>query len=246
MSNLTLPRVIGHRGACAYAPENTLSSFKKAYELGCKWVEFDVKLTSDQELIIFHDDTLERMVGEKALVEQLMLKQIQQFDIGSWFSPLFKNEHIPTFLEVIDFLGKHDMTANVEIKPSPGFEVQTAEKTIEMIQQNWPTHILPPLISSFAFDSLKTARCCDPIAMLGLLMRDRDLDWLAMAQELNCVSIHVHEKILDKSLIDQIKSKGYNLLSFTVNDKDRACELFDLGVDCVFSDCPDKIMCGIK
>ena len=92
---IKLPQIIGHRGACAYAPENTLASIQSAADMGIEWVELDVKLTADDVPIIFHDDNLIRITDHDALVKDVPYSAIKELDAGSWFADSFVDEKIP-------------------------------------------------------------------------------------------------------------------------------------------------------
>src|SRR5580704_12278143 len=94
---LRLPPVIGHRGAAAQAPENTLAGFRAARALGCAWVEFDVRLTVDGVPVVCHDDKLDRTSNGRGRISKLPLAAIRMLDAGSWFGPAFAGERIPTF-----------------------------------------------------------------------------------------------------------------------------------------------------
>ena len=96
MTSLVIPKVIGHRGAKAYAPENTLASIHAAADLSIEWVEVDVKLTKDSMAIIFHDEELERCTGTSGLVKDFTLQEIRELDAGSWYGESFIGEKIPT------------------------------------------------------------------------------------------------------------------------------------------------------
>src|SRR3954447_15867557 len=101
------PAVCGHRGASGHAPENTLVAFRRAKELGATWIEFDVQLSADGIPIILHDDTLERTtnLGQQLRPTELTLAQLKDLDAGSWFSPEFAGEKIPTLEEVLQEFG---------------------------------------------------------------------------------------------------------------------------------------------
>src|SRR5262245_50973415 len=124
-----LPLIIGHRGACGHAPENTLASLKKAHELGVLWVEFDVMLAGCGEPIIMHDTRLDRTTDQQGYVNEFTYQQIASFDAGGWFSEAYRGERVPTSKEFIHHLQQRQMSAVVEIKPYPGQEQLTAEKT---------------------------------------------------------------------------------------------------------------------
>src|SRR5271169_865003 len=99
---LGLPPVIGHRGAAAHAPENTLAGFRAARVLGCTWVEFDVRLTGDGALVVCHDDQLKRTTDGHGQISKLPLAAIRRWDAGSWFSKSFAGEMIPTLDETLE------------------------------------------------------------------------------------------------------------------------------------------------
>lgn len=230
------PPIIAHRGASRYAPENTLAAFRKAKELGARWVEFDVMLSKDHEAVVIHDDTLERTTNGSGNVSDHTCVALKKLDAGSWFSPEFANEKIPTFLEVIQLLNELQLCANVEIKPLPGKEKITAEKTLSIIQAHWPRTLPAPLISSFSRIALETVRNLSSDSLLGFLMDEWLPDWQIVCDQLQCVSVHVDQKILTPDLARQIKATQRLLLAYTVNALDRAKALFSAGVDAIFCD----------
>src|SRR3954471_19401513 len=113
---LQLPKVIGHRGAAAYAPENTLASFREARRRGATWVEIDVKLTADGVPIVMHDESLKRTTGIDRLVAETPRTDLPK--------------DVPTFEEAIACFAELGLGCNVEIKPCPGREVETARGTV--------------------------------------------------------------------------------------------------------------------
>jgi glycerophosphoryl diester phosphodiesterase len=86
---LKLPKIIGHRGAADYAPENTIEGIHTAADMGVEWVELDVKLTKDQVPVLFHDETLERTTNSAGNVRDFTLSELKELDAGSWFSDGF-------------------------------------------------------------------------------------------------------------------------------------------------------------
>jgi glycerophosphoryl diester phosphodiesterase len=107
--------VIGHRGAAAYAPENTMASFKKAKELGADWFELDVRLSKDGEVVVIHDDTVDRTTNGHGKVRDLTLYELKQLDAGAWKGPEFAGERIPTLGQCLDY-AKFHIGVYVEIK----------------------------------------------------------------------------------------------------------------------------------
>ena len=239
---IKLPKVIGHRGARNHAPENTLAAFRKAAELGITWVEFDVMLTKDLVPIIMHDEQLDRTTNGHGEVANFLYSDINQLDAGQWFSSTFINEKIPRFTDVLDCLSRYQLGANVEIKPTPGKDIITANKIISLVQSQWPLHLPPPLISSFSLESLFSVRKIDSTVPMGLLLDTWREDWLEIALELRCFSIHLNFAILTPERANAIKNAGYKLLVYTVNDINTALMLWSWGVDSIFSDCADEII----
>jgi len=234
------PPVIAHRGASAYSPENTMSAFVKAAQLGIKWVEFDVVLAKCGTPIIFHDETLERTSNFTGEIDAYTYTQLQSADAGRWFHPHFSNERIPTLRQVLMFLREANMCANVEIKPMPGKEEVTVKNTLAVIGE-LGAEVPIMLFSSFSIPTLRHLRQYAPDAPIGLLLEHWEAGWQDICTELNCVSIHTDEAIIDAKSADLVKKMDRYLLCYTVNRADRAKQLFSYGVDAVFSDCPDVI-----
>ena len=206
---LAISQVIAHRGASAYAPENTLSAFKKAKALGAEWVEFDVMLSGDGSAVVFHDDSVERTTNGRGDVAKLSDEQLAGLDAGSWFSPNFVGEKIATFQQVATLLGELSLKANIEIKPAPGFIEDTTIAVMTEINQYWPTDLPETLVSSFELKALRLARAVAPDMQLGLLLHEWRDDWVEIAQELEVVSVHCNHTLLNECRITAIKQAGF-------------------------------------
>ncbi len=233
--------VIGHRGAAGYAPENTLVSFHKAFELGCRYIEFDVMLSLDGEAFVFHDDKLNRTTNGRGGFGQVNSAYLKTLNAGSWFSPIFDGVKIPTFKEALQWLIEHEMQANIEIKPYGRAIEQTTMSVLSHIQLYWPANKAWPLVSSFEYQALLWCHQRHPALPLGLLLHRWRADWFSLAKEINCVSIHLNRHIATASRIQDIKNQGYQVLIYTVNERAVALSFFQLGVDGVFSDYPDLL-----
>ncbi|WP_158998713.1 glycerophosphoryl diester phosphodiesterase [Pigmentibacter ruber] len=240
LTTTKIPRVIGHRGAKGFAPENTLISFRKAKEIGAKWVEFDVKETEDGILIIMHDDELDRTTNGSGKVITKKWEAIKNLDAGTWFNSEFKNEKVPTFDQTISLLKQLNLGANIEIKPCPSRETRTAIAVAEVIKNKWPQNLPQPIVSSFSMESLLAAKKIEPNLIIGALFEKLPSDWKKIAKEVKAQTIHVDHEIVTKELITEIQGEGYPILAYTVNDQTRANYLFELGVSAVFTDYPWK------
>lgn len=241
MMNSYLSSIIAHRGASALAPENTLAAFQKAYEIGAKWVEFDVMLAACGEAVVIHDETLDRTTNGRGNVCDYPYSYLQTLDAGSWFNPIFSGEKIPTLTEVIKLLHHLKLAANIEIKPVLGCEEDTVKKVLQVIESYWQKDMKPPLISSFSWTVLEYVRKYSHTHFLAYLMHEWQMDWKKSCDELNCISVHVNHNILNQMRINEIKATNRFVLSYTVDDLQMARQLFEWGVDALFSNCPMNI-----
>ncbi|HEX2113724.1 MAG TPA: glycerophosphodiester phosphodiesterase [Alphaproteobacteria bacterium] len=240
-----IPQIIGHRGAKVNAPENTLVSIKKAHEEGATWVEFDVKLTSDGVPILIHDATLERTTNGQGEVCNRSLEDIRRLDAGRWFGPAFAGERVPTLAEALDFMAARGMGFNLEVKPCPGRARETAEVAARMVEERWPADCPAPIFSSFSLDSLDAVRKTAPDVALGYLVEKLPVDWRENAQTLGCAAIHPNHRYLSREQVREIKSAGYALLAWTVNETGRGRDLLAWGADSLITDCPGDLAAGL-
>ncbi|MCC7305148.1 MAG: glycerophosphoryl diester phosphodiesterase [Alphaproteobacteria bacterium] len=243
---LKLPRIIGHRGAAAYAPENTLESIRTAADMGIEWVEFDVKLTKDGVPILMHDETLERTTnGGQRLVAETTYEEIKELEAGSWFADSFAGVKIPTLEEAVDVLLEHSLGVNVEIKPCPGREKETAEIALDVLSQIWDDHDRL-LISSFQHVSLEAAFDMAEDWHRGLLLgKEWPENWQEMAEYLKVSTVNIDGRTATREQVESIIDLGLPVLAYTINDQQRAKTLLSWGVDGFFSDAPDVIKEGL-
>lgn len=238
-------RIIGHRGAAAAAPENTLESLREAKRQGAAWVEVDAKLTSDNHIILLHDDLLDRTTSGKGPAAQATLSAIRALDAGGWFGPAFAGAKVPTLEETVRELLALGLNCNVEIKPCPGRERETAEHVMRALQRLWPAGAEKPLISSFAYQSLQVAYQVAPEFPRAVLVEEVPVDWRALCEGVEAVALNPWQQPLTAEQVKPIKSAGYRVFSYTVNETDRARTLFDWGVDGVFTDMPGKLIAAL-
>lgn len=237
---IKLPQIIGHRGASAYAPENTLESVKTAAEMGVDWVELDVMLTRDMVPIIFHDDTLDRTTNGSGNVAEKDWNDLKDLEAGSWFADSFSGIAIPTLEEMLELLVELNMGLNLEIKPTPGREVETAEVALDMLSRVWDDHDRL-LISSFQHVSLETAKDMAPDWNRGLLLWHEDTppNWKDLADYLDTSVINISDQLATREFIEEIIDFEKRILVYTINDGQRARQLQGWGVDGFFTDAPD-------
>ncbi|MBV9859376.1 MAG: glycerophosphoryl diester phosphodiesterase [Alphaproteobacteria bacterium] len=237
-----LPAVIGHRGAAAYGPENTLASFRQAAALGCGWVEFDVRLTADGALVVFHDSRLDRTTDGCGRISALPLAAIRRCDAGSRFGREFGGQRVPTLSEALHLLSELQIGANIELKADRGLEHATGVAAAAELGARPPGEGPPILLSSFLPRALAAARDRAPALPRGILFKAVPRRWREIAARLGCATIHAEHRRLRRALAGEIRQAGFPLLAYTVNDPARARTLFGWGVTSVFSDAPDIIL----
>ncbi len=237
-----LPRIIGHRGAAAYAPENTLEGLHTAADMGIEWVELDVKITKDYVPILFHDDTLERTTnGGDRPVAECTYEEIRALEAGSWFGESFTGIKIPTLEEALEVLIERDLGLNLEIKPCPGREKETAEAALDVLSTIWDDHDRL-LISSFSHVSMETAFDMAGDWRRGFLLPEEwPENWKELAEYLGVSTFHINGNAVTRDHIDELLELEKPILAYTINDPDRANILQNWGVDGFFSDEPDVI-----
>lgn len=241
MPPLDIPRVIGHRGAAARAPENTLAGFRVAAEKGVRWVEFDVRLSADDRLVLFHDERLERTTDGAGKLREHRFTAIRRLDAGGWFGPAFAGERVPLFEEAVALLSELGLGANVEIKCDPGDEAQAGEAVAGALAAHWPGDRPLPLVSSFHYPCIEAFAAAAPAAPVGYLMEWRRREWAARRAAHSWRSLHVSHRLLTPVRVAALRREGLPVLAYTVNSARRARRLFALGVAAVFSDLPDEM-----
>lgn len=222
---------IGHRGAKGYQPENTLESIKQALAFKVDGIEIDVHLSADGELMVIHDDTIDRTTNGQGFVNQYTSAQLKKFTID-------EIHKIPTLIEVLDTI-KKKCFINIELKNS-----DTAKKTVELIntyitEKKWTYNHF--LISSFEMKTLNEVRALDSNILIGILNAN-DIDQAnAMAKYLDAYSIHPSFHLLTRENTLAMKKKKYKIIPWTVNNINDIEKMKAFGVDGIISDFPDLL-----
>lgn len=265
---MTKTRVLGHRGACAYAPENTLASFQLALDLGADGIELDVTLTKDGVPVVMHDGTVDRTTNGKGRIDQMMFAETQQLDAGSWFDAQYRGEKIPTLAQVLTDIAPRGIV-NIELKtealrPWPAhsenltraqrarlsvqvflglFENSQLEAAVaQLIEQTRTADRV--LVSCFNPFFLRRLRALEPTLTRGYLYADFlpsfiARRWLLPLAQPNAV--HPNYAMTTPAHVAWARRKGYAINVWTVDDPREAQRLADLGVDSVMTNKPDVI-----
>jgi glycerophosphoryl diester phosphodiesterase len=234
------PRWIAHRGAGKLAPENTLAAFRVGAQHGWRAYECDVKLSADGVPFLLHDETLERTTNGAGRAADLPYGAIAQLDAGAWHGRAFAGESPPTLQAVAAFVRANGHVLNIEIKPTPGQELETGQAVAHDAARLWTGTAVPPLLSSFRPESLQGARETAPALPRALLVDTLWDGWFEMARALSCVALVSNHKLMDAALLQQLHGAGMRALCYTVNEATDAARLLTLGVDGLISDAVDR------
>lgn len=222
---------IGHRGAKGYEPENTLIGFQKAIELHTDGIELDVHLSADGEIMVIHDETIDRKTNGQGLVNSLSLPELKRFRI--------KNKHtIPTLSEVLDLVNRQCFV-NIELK-----SYETADKVVDLIEKyvaekNWKYTDF--LVSSFDWNALQQVSFLNEAIPIGVLT-ETDLDLaFAFAKFIRAKSIHPHYHLLTAENTAQFQEKGLQVFPWTVNEIEDLKKIKSFNVNGIITDFPDRI-----
>lgn len=225
------PMVIGHRGAKGHVAENTMASIAKALELGVDGIEIDVFRISSGEVVVFHDDYLGRLTDRTGKIEDLTWEELKSVRVKGTY-------HIPTLEEVLHFLdGK--VLLNIELKGKG-----TAAPVHEILQQfignsGWNNNNL--LISSFKWEELEAYRRLDAEMKIGVLTEKEITPAVEMATSLNAVALNADHHLLTEATTREIRKAGLQIWCWTVNRMPDLERMFELKVDAIITDYPDRL-----
>jgi glycerophosphoryl diester phosphodiesterase len=232
------PLVIAHRGASAHAPENTLSAFKLALEQGAKAIELDVQLTADQEVVVFHDPTIQRISKFQGKISDYKLEDLKKLNAGFAYGPAFQGEKIPTLTEVFENLDGVSLFI-IELKNLTSPFDNLARKVSGLIDEYNKTDKV--LISSFSLISLSKFNYFNSAVPLGRLFRSPLLlntYQLLIPISSHYRSVHLPHKALNESRVKYLHSHNKLVFVYTLNHPRDMLEAIKLGVDGFFTDDP--------
>lgn len=232
------PLIWAHRGASGHAPENTLPSFQLAAEMGADGVELDVQLTKDGELVVCHDETIDRTSNAKGWIKDYSLSNLKKLDF-SYGNLAYEGVQIPTLSEVLDLLGPTGLTVNIEIKSGIIFYPDIEEKVLNLVRQlHWEERVI---YSSFNHETLKTIRWLDSRARIGLLYADGLVNVVSYAHSLGVCVLHPAIYNLQyPGFLEECQSAGVELNVWTVNSIHEIEMCKKYGVHAIITNYPDK------
>jgi len=259
-------KVIAHKGASKQAPENTIAAIKRALDLRVDMIEIDVRHSKDEEIIVFHDQTLDRIARDSlghhvtGDVHDFTLEELKQFDVGSWFATPYKDQRIPTLKEVLDLVNEHNVKENddvvvlVEIKhmDHPHYH-DFAEKMVEVIKSE-PNGEDWIYVQSYENEYLEDIHEMDSLVQTKQLIIGEDSApliafyaetriHLGHAKVSNRMkALNPHYKTLSPRRIFRMHAAGYEVFAYPVNERGDMIKMLNAGVDGIITDDPETLL----
>jgi glycerophosphoryl diester phosphodiesterase len=232
--------VIAHRGASAYAPENTLAAFDLALQMSCRHLELDVDLTRDGHLVVMHDDTVDRTTNGTRPVGSHTLAELRALDAGAWFEPQFTGERIPTFAEVLErYRGQAHL--HTELK---GRALHLASGTADLVRQyGMVEHVT---VTSFQYPRLGEIRAYAPELPTGWLVSEISDTTIAQARHLGLTQMCPKADRVTPALVRRLHAEGFVVRAWGVGNEALMHQVVDAGADGMTVNFPDTLLAYVK
>jgi glycerophosphoryl diester phosphodiesterase len=237
---MDLPILIAHRGGSLEVPENTLAAFRHAIELGMPLVELDVQMSRDGELVVIHDETVDRTTGGHGLVSAFSLKELRKLDAGSHFAPQFAGERIPTLREVLELCTGSGVGVVVELK-SPGIYPGMVEKTVALIGEMWTRGADNIWCISFDQAAIRQVRALDASIPLGYLYEYFEHDFVQPDDTIQAYCPYFRAALAHPEQIAKAHELGKFVFVYTVDEEADMRQVVAAGIDGMVSDRPSLL-----
>lgn len=232
-------RIYAHRGCSGTHPENTLAAFSAAAELPITGVEIDVHLTKDNEIVVIHDEKVNRTSDGKGYVKDMTLAELRELDFGSWFSDEWSGERIPTLDEVFDIFQDTGHRLNIELKTDV-FPYETlVDKVLALTEKRGFTDRV--LISSFNHEDVQTVSLKKTVEA-AILTLDIYVDAYNYARMVGTKRLHISLPAAFRRMATDALRKGAIVYVYTVNDLEYAEQLRKIGIHGIFTDFPERML----
>jgi glycerophosphoryl diester phosphodiesterase len=234
--------VVAHRGASGHAPENTMAAFRRAVELGAKFIETDLQLTRDARVVAIHDSTLDRTTNGKGPVQLKSRAEIRALDAGAWFksgeAAHFAGERVPTIEEIVLFAKEQDVIFYLEIKTGSGWGVEHA--VVAALRDF--EEAARVVILSFDPATLETVHELNSALMTGFLCEHPSNDLVDRAVRVGARQLAPRGDLITRSLVDEAHEAGLQVLAWTLNEPWQMRYMISTGVDGIITDYPDRLL----
>lgn len=234
-----MTKIFAHRGSSGSHPENTISAFREAKRVGADGIEIDINMTKDNQLVVIHDQTVNRTTNGEGRVRDFTLEEIRQLDAGSWFSDDFSEERIPTLKEVLHFVKNNKLLLNIELK-NVGVSYPEIEKKMikEIEDDNLEDQVI---ISSFNHYALKRVNQLNPKLECAILYLEMLYEPWDYARKIGAQSLHPHAPKTTDELIVGAKQNNFPIRVYTVNREAEIKSFLEKGCS-IITDHPQKAL----
>lgn len=230
----------GHRGAAEQAPENSMESFRLAMEMGADGIELDVHLTRDQQIVVAHDETIDRCSNGSGRILDMTLEELSRYDFSCGKAG-FSGVRIPSLAEVLELIKGSDLTVNIEIKSGVIAYEGLEEMTMELVDQMGLADRI--IYSSFNHFSLTTITAVNPGAVTGILYSEALIDPHLYAEHVGASAIHPHyPTVLRPGIIEACREHEIRVHPWTADDPEAIRRLLEAGVDAIITNRPDEAL----
>ena len=240
---MSSPLIIGHRGASAVAPENTMAAFREAIAAGADGIEFDVRLARDGVPVVIHDSTLRRTGGLNKRVAELSSEEISKIDVGSWLAPRFANETVPSLRELFTLFQSNNASLYLEMKcDSPAEYRPLAEACCRMIEEHGFKERV--VVECFQLAALEVLKEIDSQIKTAALF-DRvftDQSVITRANEIGAMAVALHHRLARKALVEKSKQAGLHVAVWTVDDPIWIERAREIGIDALITNDPARML----
>ncbi len=230
-------KIIAHRGASGYAPENTLAAFAKALELGADMVEMDIHLSKDGEIMVIHDDTLERTTNGRGHVCDYTVADLKELDASHHFSA-YRGERLPTLPEVIELVNRRAGLV-IEIKNGPVFYPGIEAKLVRLLEQY--DLVTQTIVIAFYHPSLQIVKQLNPAIQTGILYAAGLLEPWTIAAAVGAQALHPCYEYTTPEMIVEAQRRGYRVHPWTIDQPADLERWAASGVDAITTDFPDRL-----
>ncbi len=251
------PLIIAHRGASAFAPENTLAAFRRAIDDGADGIEFDVRLAKDGVPVVFHDPTLNRLAKIEGRTSDYTSEELNKIDVGSWFNRVFPKrgderfsaETVPTFEQLLSFLSDYKNLIYVELKGKNSLLPALVETVCELLGQ---TNLLSQVIvKSFKLEAVKITKEILPEVRTAALFEPKILTVLRKrklileeAQKYNADEISIHYSLATEKFVRQARERNFPVTIWTTDNPVWVKRAFDFGINAIITNNPAQLLAG--
>ena len=228
------PVIYAHRGASTQSPENTMAAFRKAIELGSGGLELDVHMTKDGEIVVIHDEVIDRTSNGTGKVKDLTFSELLRYDFGYWFSQEFSEEKIPTLEQVMTLLSDWDGVLNIEIKAN---DTGIESSVIALIDKyRMRKRVIISAFNHYILVNVK--RIDDAIETGALIMETLYRPW-EYAKRIGAGTIHPFYRAINQEIIGECLANGIDVNVFTVDRSEDIKMLAGAKVSGIITNVPD-------